>query len=201
MTTFLFIRHGDTDDVDEALAGQIDSPLNAEGFTQAGQLAIALSHLPIDFIFSSPLLRARQTAAPLAKALNLPVAIEPGFNQVNFGKWQGVDFRTLEQDPQWQAFQRNPVEMHSPGGDSAVSVLQRVEKTIYSLAEQHPSPALIAVFTHGSIVRHSVGAMISLPLKNFNYLRIAPASVTTLSVKNKTGKLLHLNQQVPVNWR
>lgn len=200
MTTFLFIRHGETNDVDSALAGQIDTPLNQTGEIQAQTIAQPLSNLPIKKIFSSPLKRALGTAQPLCEKLNLSPEIELGFNQVHFGDWEGIPFETLVKLPEWKQFVEKPGTITPPNGESAAVVRERVYQTLLKKAELYPANSIIAVFTHGSIVRHAVSAAIGLPLVYFNHLTIAPASVSTIKIKNGAGKLLALNQQLPTQW-
>ena len=200
MTTILLIRHGTTDYVNETLAGRIDSPLNHTGVEQAQKLANLLSSVRIAAIYASPLQRTQQTAQPLADQLSLSVQIEEDLNQVNFGDWQGISFDQLENDPRWITFQKNPALLEYPGGESAVEVRKRVTRSIHRLCEKHPNDAILAIFSHGSIIRHLVSALIGLPMENLNRLRIAPASVTTLIVEGNTGNLKHLNQEINVNW-
>lgn len=200
MTKILLIRHGDTDYVDEALAGRIDSPLNAEGHEQSLRVAEALKHLSIDAIYASPLKRTQETAQPLAKFLKLEVIINPELNQVNFGDWQGLSFDELIQDPNWKIFQENPALAEIPGGEDGFMVRKRVSTTILKLIRQFHDDTVIAIFSHGSIIRHTISYFIGLPLENLNQIRIAPAAISTLTISGEKGKLLHLNQELPVNW-
>jgi broad specificity phosphatase PhoE len=75
-----------------------------------------------------------------------------------------------------------------------------VHQGLLTYAQREPPEAVITIFSHGSIIRHSVSAAIGLPLNQFNQLRIAPASVTTIRFTDGMGQLLHLNQQIPVQW-
>ncbi|MDX9849353.1 MAG: histidine phosphatase family protein [Anaerolineaceae bacterium] len=200
MTKILLIRHGETEYVDEALAGRINSPLNAIGIEQSQRIAEALKHLPIQAIHASPLMRTQQTAEPLAKLLNLEIKVIDALNQVHFGDWQGLSFEELIQDPDWQTFQTNPAIVKIPGGEDGFMVRERVSAAILALMEQHARTSVIAIFSHGSIIRHIVSYFIGLPLENLNQIRIAPASVTTLNLNGDQGKILHLNQEIPVNW-
>jgi len=200
MTKILLIRHGDTDYVDEALAGRIDSPLNLLGIQQSEAIANAIKHLPIQAIYTSPLIRTQQTAEPLAKLLNLEININHELNQVNFGKWQGMDFDELVQDPDWKLFRENPASVKIPGGEDSSMVRERVSNAIHLLSQQYEEEEIIAIFSHGSIIRHTISYFIGLPVNNSNQIQIAPASISTLMVRERNGKLLHLNQELPVNW-
>lgn len=200
MTKILLIRHGDTDYVDEALAGRIDSPLNDLGWEQANRVAAAIQHLPISAIYASPLIRTQQTAKPLADSLNLEIKLSQGLNQVDFGQWQGLSFEDLIKDPNWQAFQLNPATVKIPGGEDGFMVRERVALAIKEIVKDNQIDSIIACFSHGSIIRHTISYFIGLPIDNLNQIRIAPASISTLNVKGDAGKVYHLNQEIPVNW-
>jgi probable phosphoglycerate mutase len=200
MTKILLIRHGDTDNVDKVLAGRIDSPLNDEGVAQSLSIAEVLKHLSIDAIYASPLKRTQQTAQPLANYLHLDVNINNELNQVNFGDLQGLSIEELFQDPNWKIFEENPALAKIPGGEDGFMVRERVSTAMLKLINQYRHDAVIAIFSHGSIIRHTISYFIGLPLKNLNQIRIAPASISTLAISEKKGRLLHLNQELPVNW-
>ena len=69
-TRILAIRHGETAwNVDGRVQGQLDVPLNAVGQWQVQRLAHALADEPIDVIYSSDLLRAKETASAIAQDL------------------------------------------------------------------------------------------------------------------------------------
>ena len=65
MTTVLLIRHGTTDAVGLSLAGRIAGlDLSDAGRRQTGQLRERLANTDVRAVYSSPLERALQTAAP-----------------------------------------------------------------------------------------------------------------------------------------
>ena len=200
MTIIMLIRHGETDDIGNALAGQINTHLNSNGVKQSKILAQNLSKLPIEAIFSSPLKRPQQTAAPLAAALNLPVRILQCINQVNFGDWQGMSFESLDIDERWYEFQKNPVLVDVPGGENAIQVKKRVTDCYTNLSRTFSENSLIATFTHGSIIRHCVCSFLGIDLQNFNNIKISAASVTTIKITTQSSKLLHLNQGIPLDF-
>lgn len=87
---FYFIRHGETDwNIEERFQGRSDIALNETGVWQARRAALVLQHCPIQIIVSSPMFRARDTAQIIATALNLPVEIDPGLVECDFGSLEG----------------------------------------------------------------------------------------------------------------
>src|SRR5688572_33343777 len=105
VTTFLLIRHGSTDWVGKALAGRLPGvSLDAAGRNQAQELADRLDERGIAAIYSSPLERARETAMPLAKRLDLPIELREAFTEIDFGAWQGRKIADLDHDPHWKRF-------------------------------------------------------------------------------------------------
>lgn len=200
MAIILLIRHGETDDVENTLAGQINTHLNRSGLKQSKILAQHLSKLPIEAIFSSPLMRPQETAAPLAEILNKPVKILNCIDQVDFGEWQGVSFDNLAKDERWQIFQKDPGSVGIPGGENTFAIKARVTKCYNTLSEAFSENSIIATFTHGSIIRHCVSSIIGIPIQNLNRMRIAPASITTIKITPEESKLLHLNQELPANY-
>lgn len=87
---FYFLRHGETEmNADRLVAGSIDTALTALGRQQAVEAAAALAGQPVTGIFSSPLRRARDTAAPIAECLQLPVIVIPEIAERNWGTLEG----------------------------------------------------------------------------------------------------------------
>ena len=106
MATFLLIRHGDNDSLGKYLAGRKPGVhLNESGIQQAQNLAERLERYPIKAVISSPLERAQETAAPIAKSFGLPIEILPAINEVDFGEWEGKDIEVLRKEPLWEDVQ------------------------------------------------------------------------------------------------
>lgn len=98
---FFFIRHGESEaNKAGTIAGQLDSPLTPKGLQQAERAAELLLQQTYSAIYSSPLLRAYDTARPVANRLGLPIQKMPAFMERNFGALQGHGHIDLEQSPQ-----------------------------------------------------------------------------------------------------
>lgn len=193
MTDILMIRHTTTDYVNTKLAGRIDSPLNEIGRQRAQQLAVALSEQPIAAVYSSPLMRTVETAEPMADRLHLNMKLEPAMIQVDYGDWEEKPFWELEQDPAWRKFVTSP-EGQIPGGENVTKVIDRVAGALVSISDRHENDEMVAVVTHGSIIRFAVGYFLGMPAGNSNRLKVYPGSVTVLRMGGPLPVLVSMNR-------
>ncbi len=155
MKRILLIRHGQTDWNSEGRwQGHIDVPLNGGGLEQAQALALHLKHQPITAIYSSDLLRARQTAAPLAQALGLPVHADARLRELNLGKFQGLTNAEISSQYPQQAVQMREdyLGFPFPGGESRRMMQGRALAAFREIAAREPGPEIVVV-THGGTIR------------------------------------------------
>jgi probable phosphoglycerate mutase len=138
-----------------------------------------LSAQPLDAIYSSPLDRCLETVGPLAAQRGLPVEIEAGLVEVDYGGWQGADLRELSKLPEWSQVQHYPSVFRFPGGETLREVQSRAVGAVERLRTAHPNQ-VIALFSHGDIIRTVLAHYLGVPLDLFQRLAIATASVSVL---------------------
>jgi broad specificity phosphatase PhoE len=197
MTTFLLIRHGQTDAVGKVMAGWAPGwHLNAAGELQAKQLAQRLSGLPIRAIYSSPLERALETAAPIAETHGLAPETVAGLGELHVGEWQGTSFEELEKQSRWRDFNSTRGSVRAPGGELMLETQVRMVQEMERMAQRHDGE-LVAVVSHGdplrSVIAHALGISLDLMLR----FEISPGSVSVLEwggaprvlCLNSTGEL------------
>jgi histidine phosphatase superfamily protein (branch 1) len=103
----LLVRHARTHAIDARLVGRTPGVhLSERGYAELARLREQLATISIDAVYSSPLVRARETAEPIATDHCLGVDIEDDLNEVDFGDWTGATFDVLQADPRWDAFAR-----------------------------------------------------------------------------------------------
>jgi probable phosphomutase (TIGR03848 family) len=180
MTTFLLIRHAMCDTVGRTIAGRSpDVHLNREGKTQAEDLAARLSSLSLAAIYSSPLERALETAAPIAAKHRLPVSTAPGLNELDFGDWTGRALADLEGNQDWIAFNSFRSGTRIPGGETMTEVLARALREIDHARRAHPDAGhLVAIVSHGDVLRALLAHYLGISLDLFQRLELDPASVS-----------------------
>ncbi len=193
MTLFYLIRHGENDWIGRRLVGWIPGVhLNARGQAQAEALASVLAGVSLRGIYTSPLARARETAAPLARAHQMQPVARKALGEVRFGKWEGKSLRELRRRKLWPVIQDTPSLARFPGGESFGEVQARVVEELERLHHQHPG-GTVACVSHADVIRLAVAYYLGLPLDLFHRLTIAPASITILHLENEGARLICLN--------
>ena len=165
MTRVLLIRHGQSEgNAERRFGGHTATPLSALGRKQAEATARALSLEPITAIYSSDLLRAVETAAPLARLLNLEITQTDAFRERSVGQMEGLTFEAAaEKFPaEYAALLRRDFEHVLSGGESYRQLLDRAAAALdRAIAEN--AGGTIAIFSHtgtiGILVLHLMGAL------------------------------------------
>lgn len=157
-TDLLLVRHGASEAyVDGSpfrlVGGQGDPSLSAEGAEQARLVCARLATAGIAAIYASNLCRTAQTAAPLARALDLEVRIEPGLREVHLGEWEGGLFRKMVADGHPVSLRMSAEERWDviPGAEPAEELASRVRDAIERIAAAHGGQR-VAAFTHGGVI-------------------------------------------------
>ena len=165
MTELWLVRHGQTDwNLTGRWQGQAsDAPgLNETGHRQALGVSEKMNGVKISAIYSSDLLRARQTAEAIAVPLGLPVILEPRLREINLGVWEGMASEDIEaQYPQELADRaRDPFYTPAPNGESPSEVAERVHKAVNEIADRYRNEPVLIV-GHGIslavIICHAMG--------------------------------------------
>lgn len=151
MTRLILIRHGQTDwNLAGRYQGQIELPLNALGRQQAEQIARQLNGIQLAAIYASDLARARETAEVLARAVGLPVQLDPRLREIDQGEWEGMPFTEIQRryPRELELRRENPLSFVTPGGESIREVRERVLRAAEEICRRHPHET-VAVVSHG----------------------------------------------------
>lgn len=196
MPVVLLIRHGENEYVKKGrLAGRKEGVhLNDKGRAQAQALAEALANVPITAVYSSPLERTMETAAPLAEIHKLKVIARDGLLEVDYGDWQDKTLKQLARRKLWKTVQSAPAHMRFPGGESFGEAQLRIAEELTGLARTHKKKDIIACVGHSDMIKLAAAYFLGLPLDLFQRLIVQPASVTTLHLSPDHGaRLVNLN--------
>jgi probable phosphomutase (TIGR03848 family) len=194
-TLVLFVRHGQTPTTGKVLPGRAPGlHLSDVGQKQAQAVADALAHVPkIAAVYSSPLERARETAAPIAAARNLKVVPDRGLLEVDIGEWTGEELKTVRKAPEWKVVQGHPSGFRFPGGESFLDLQARIVGTIQRLVAAHRGETIVTV-SHADTIKAAVGHAMGSHLDMFQRISISPCSITPV-LYGGTGPMV-----LAVNW-
>jgi probable phosphomutase (TIGR03848 family) len=202
-TTILLVRHGATATTGTVLPGRAAGlHLAAKGTAQAENAATRLGELgkrPAA-IYVSPLERARETAAPIAKALGLRPVIERGLLECDFGTWTGKKLSLLQRKAEWRTVQHAPSTFRFPEGESFTEMQLRIWTTLERLAKKHRNRVIVVV-SHADPIKAAVTYAQGVPLDLFQRTVISTCSISAIAFTdtspivlsvNNTGSLLEL---------
>jgi probable phosphomutase (TIGR03848 family) len=181
-TTILLVRHGQTPTTGKVLPGRAKGlRLADEGRAQAAVAAERIGALGrVDAIYSSPLERAKETAAPIAQARGLRTQIDRGLFECDFGDWTGRELKELMKLPEWRTVQSAPSTFRFPNGESFTEMQTRMVTTLDKLRLKHPGGTIVCV-SHADTIKAAVAHALGTHIDLFQRIVISPASVTAIS--------------------
>lgn len=157
----LWVRHAEPERVAPGTGVPANPPLTANGREQAQRLAEWLAHERVDAVVSSPQLRARETAAPIAAAHGLDVEVVEGLVEYDVQADHYIPMEELRatNDPRlqdmvegrWDAF----------GGESPDTFKARIAETVDGLVARHTGRRVVAV-CHGGVINVALALVLGI---------------------------------------
>ncbi len=183
----IVVRHGRTEaNARGLLLGSLDVDLDEVGRRQAKELAATVG--PVDRVISSPLARARQTAA----AFEQPVEIDDRFIELDYGEYDGLALADVPAAV-WSAW-RSDVTFAPPGGESLQDLGVRVRAALDDLAAQAAGEETVVVVTHVSPIKAAVGWALGTGDDVTWRLYVAPASLSRVEVTDGRTVMRSFNE-------
>ena len=193
-TLVLFVRHGQTPTTGKVLPGRATGlHLSDTGRKQAERAAERLQVLnKVDAIYASPLERAKETAAPIAKALGLRTSIDKGLLECDFGDWTGAELKKLMKKPEWSTVQRAPSTFRFPNGESFTEMQTRMVGAVDRLRAAHRGGVVVCV-SHAdpikAVLAHAMGTHLDL----FQRIVVSTCSVSAVAYTGAGPIVLTVN--------
>lgn len=180
---FYFIRHGETDfNQSKKMQGWLDIELNEMGHLQAEKLANFLVDIHVDYVYSSDLKRAYQTAEAFSRISHQHVMKDEMLREIRLGSWEGKTWKQVKEE--YDYFFNNKTINHIDeaihGGESLSGFQSRVVSHFMNLAERHKEDDVF-IFTHGGNIRMLLLYLLSIPLTQREMIEIENASITTIA--------------------
>jgi len=188
----LLVRHGETDfNLTHRFQGRIDIPLNKEGKSQAQALSLALEHEPLTAVYSSPLMRAMETAR-LIKAFHpsTPLFEEEGLIEMEVGELDGMQVEDWISQHQefYKIWRTTPSRLKMPGGESLEEVQIRAMDTLERITNPYPPGSTLLLCSHNFVNRTIICQALGVPLDRFRDFQQDAAALNVLY--RREGQLL-----------
>ena len=178
------IRHGQTDwNIAKKIQGRQDIPLNERGHFQAQCLGKAMENRPITAVFSSPQIRAMETAIAVASPAGVPVIPVRDLMEINYGVWEGKTEEELLSDDRalYEAW------WSPPEGESINQVNERCRQAWKEIKPQLTGDA--AIVAHGGLLAHFMEQL--LGSESIAASTVAHnASITTIEYEPETERFV-----------
>jgi broad specificity phosphatase PhoE len=188
-TRILLIRHGQSEgNAARRFGGHTATPLSALGRRQAEATARALGREAVSAIYSSDLLRAVETAAPLARALDLELKQTGAFRERSVGRMEGLTFEEAARayPDEYAALLRRDFEHVILGGESYRQLLDRAASELDRAIAEHRG-GTIALFSHTGTIcilaLHLMGAL-DAPLLRPVWLTTANCGIARIELRD-----------------
>jgi broad specificity phosphatase PhoE len=190
-TRIFLIRHGETEwNRIHRFQGRIDVPLNQKGKEQAHALTLALRDEALTAIYSSPLMRAVETAR-FIKVFHpsTPLFEEEGLVEMDLGEFDGMEAGVWAAQYQdfFKAWRNTPACIKMPGGESLQEVQIRAIDTVERISKLYPSGSTLLLCSHNFVNRTILCYALGIPLDRFRDFQQEPAALNVLL--KKEGRL------------
>ncbi len=149
------IRHGETVwNAAGKMQGNADIELNERGRALAGNLGRELENVPFDRIYSSPLIRAYETACLIRGYRNIPILRDERLREISFGSLEGSHYSDwMKEGCPYRFFFREPARYLPPeGGETLEHLCARAKEFVQSEIEPlHKSAERVMIVAHGAL--------------------------------------------------
>jgi alpha-ribazole phosphatase len=159
VSRLILVRHCEPQEDARGLCyGRLDIGLSDAGREHAQRLAEALARHEWDAVYSSPRLRARETAV----AVNRDVVIDDDLREIDFGDLEGRSYDEIAAtDPElYRAWMERPTTVHFPGGESFAELKVRALEALDRIRAAHQAAVVV---THGGVLRAGLAAWLGMP--------------------------------------
>ncbi len=176
MARLVLIRHAPTPDTGKKLTGRLPGVgLGPEGVREAEATAAALSDVEFSAVYSSPLLRCKETARIVAAPHGLEPIAYRSLIEVDYGTWSGRTLASLARTRAWKQLVSAPSRFRFPGGERLGEVSMRAVSACEELATAHAG-ATIGLVSHGDVIKAALAHYLGAPIDLLDRIVVTPAS-------------------------
>lgn len=195
MTRLYLIRHAQALNAEGMWVGLMDLPLSGAGRRQTERLVGALRPVSLQAVYSSPLVRAVDTARPVADAHGVEVTTIRDLREMTMGAWEGLTGEEVHErfGPVLQDWWNDPERARIPGAEALPGVRDRVMAAVSDIVSRHPDTS-VAVVAHGIVNRVAILTLIGAPFTSIWRIKQDNACINVIEVEGGRAILHVLNE-------
>ena len=193
--TIYIVRHGQTEwNLLGKTQGHGNSDLTPKGIEQAELFADSMTKYPIDYIYSSDLGRAYQTAEIIGNKLNIEVEKTEALREMNFGTWEGRIIKDIiEEDPELYKMWRNEPHLAKiPQGETLSQIKERTDAFIKEINEKYDGKHIVLV-THSLCARIMLLSFLDSDVKNIYRINQANTALNIIELRDYGPVVMKMN--------
>ncbi len=194
-----FLRHGKTSENDLHIAqGRLDTPLSDVGREQAAIVATRLSFIPPpEVIYSSPLLRAKETVEILTDTLHLPVVYDDNLMEWSLGETEGDTLENFQKKNPGFEIRWNDFEFRYPGGESKRELSERAIRFVKRLRSESRVPLVVG---HQGNLNYVIVEALGLPATAAIPFRLGNCGVAIIKPGQVYNRLVLFQGEGNMPW-
>lgn len=206
----ILVRHGETDANRQGiLMGSSKGPsLNPTGRAQAADVAAALKSKTVAHLYTSPALRARETAEIVSQVIEAPLSEVSDLCEIDVGRLEGLTQAEVRQNygSHSREWERDAATARHPGGETMEELQTRAWSVVQELAAKHPEETVVVV-SHLFTILAVLTEVLEMPLRRFLRIRLEPGAMARIElvpgapVVVSTNETWHLRTRGQDAWR
>ena len=163
-TKLILIRHGQSmGNLNEILLGHTDLGLSPLGVSEAQLAADYFRDEKIDFIYSSSLKRACETALPFSKMHGIEIHPQDELREIYLGEWEGAELKKIRETEEYSVqWKLHFGEACTPGGESVRHAGERFYDAVLKIAKEHLGSTVL-ITAHAAVIRCFWGIISEIP--------------------------------------
>lgn len=170
VTTLYLVRHCEAvGNISRVFQGHIDEDISENGARQLERLAERFQTIPLEALYTSPLLRAAKTAQAMNRGHGLPLQIDDRLMEINGGHWEGKPWEDLPRlyPAEWEDWNHRPWVFDPDEGEAMPHVFRRMAQVLTEIAAGNPG-RVVGVASHGCAIRNALCWAKGWPIERLN---------------------------------
>ncbi|MEM7063981.1 MAG: histidine phosphatase family protein [Cyanobacteria bacterium P01_B01_bin.77] len=205
----ILVRHGRStfNDQGRYQGSSDEAVLTLKGIETARQVGDYLRHIPIDTVYTSPLMRAKQTAREILKAIDdkqpISVTVSNYLREIDLSIWEGLTYEYVRYHHKetYTCWQQYPDEFKLPAADGTyhfpINDLYKRAQTFWSGLPYAPGKTILVV-SHGGTNHALISTALGLSAKDHHSLQQSNCGISILEFSAQKRQLSQLNQTTAI---